>query len=87
MVKNLALDDDLINAAITAGGHRSKKEAVTVALEEYLRLLKRRRAIDLMGDIDLAVDPPERPDRTFFDHDLLQRVPKATHSGSTRKSA
>jgi Arc/MetJ family transcription regulator len=35
---NLALDDELIDAAKELGQHRSKKEAVTIALEEYIRL-------------------------------------------------
>jgi hypothetical protein len=37
MPTNLALDDQLIEEARRAGGHKTKKEAVTVALDEYVR--------------------------------------------------
>ena len=37
MATNLALDDQLIEEARRAGSHKSKKEAVTAALQEYVR--------------------------------------------------
>jgi Arc/MetJ family transcription regulator len=37
MATNLALDDRLIEAARRAGGHKTKKEAVTAALAEYVK--------------------------------------------------
>jgi Arc/MetJ family transcription regulator len=46
MATNLALDDKLIRAAQKAGGHRTKKAAVTAALEEYVR---RRKQLELRG--------------------------------------
>ncbi len=36
MPTNLALDDKLIEEARYAGGHKTKKEAVTAALAEYV---------------------------------------------------
>lgn len=87
MATNLALDDDLINAAVTAGGHRSKKEAVTTALEEYLRLLKRRSAIELMGAPGPEEEAGDLPDRTFFDHQRLDRIGKKRPARRSRKSA
>ena len=36
MATNLALDDRLIEEAQAAGGHKTKKEAVTAALKEYV---------------------------------------------------
>ena len=42
MATNLALDDALIEQARRAGKHRTKKEAVTSALREYVR---RRRQL------------------------------------------
>src|SRR5438046_1471752 len=44
MATNLALDDHLIEAARQAGGHKTKKEAVTAALDEYV---KRRKQLPL----------------------------------------
>jgi len=56
MATNLALDDKLINEARRIGGHATKKEAVTAALDEYIR---RRKQLDLLnhfGTIDFDPD-------------------------------
>jgi Uncharacterized protein conserved in bacteria (DUF2191). len=37
MATNLAIDDNLIIDAKKIGGHKTKKEAVTEALEEYIK--------------------------------------------------
>lgn len=52
MPTNLAIDDKLIEEAKRAGGHRTKKEAVTVALVEYIRLLKRLQLLEMEGTVD-----------------------------------
>jgi Arc/MetJ family transcription regulator len=52
MATNLALDDRLIEDARKAGGHRTKKEAVTTALEEYVRRHRQRRILDAFGSFD-----------------------------------
>jgi len=36
MATNLALDDKLIMRALKEGHHKTKKEAVTAALKEYI---------------------------------------------------
>jgi Arc/MetJ family transcription regulator len=46
MPTNLALDDRLVNEAVRIGGHRSKREAVNAALDEYIR---RRKQLDILG--------------------------------------
>ena len=58
MATNLALDDKLIVEAQRAGKHKTKKEAVTAALEEYIRYRKRMALIDAFGtfDFDPAYD-------------------------------
>lgn len=43
MPTNLALDDALILEAVKLGKHKTKKEAVTAALKEYLREGERLR--------------------------------------------
>lgn len=48
---NLDLDDALINQARKLGKHRSKKEAVNAALEEYVRRKKQLRVLELFGKI------------------------------------
>ena len=52
MSTNLALDDQLIESAKSLGQHRSKKEAVTVALEEYVQRLKQRAIFEVFGTIE-----------------------------------
>jgi Arc/MetJ family transcription regulator len=58
MATNLAINDRLIEDARKAGGHRTKKEAVTTALEEYIRRRRQRRILDAFGtfDFDPAYD-------------------------------
>jgi len=52
MPTNLALDDRLIKEAQKLGRHRTKKEAVTTALSEYIQRRKQRRILSLFGTID-----------------------------------
>jgi Arc/MetJ family transcription regulator len=51
MATNLALDDRLINEALEIGHHKSKRAAVTEALQTYVRLLKQRDILSLFGTI------------------------------------
>lgn len=53
MATNLALDDRLIEAARRAGKHRTKKEAVTSALQEYVRRRRQLQILDLAGRIPM----------------------------------
>jgi Arc/MetJ family transcription regulator len=52
MATNLALDDKLIRDAQKVGGHRTKKAAVTAALEEYVQRRKQLELRTLFGKID-----------------------------------
>ncbi len=52
MPTNLALDDKLIEEARRIGRHKTKKEAVTAALEEYVKYRKRLRILKRFGTID-----------------------------------
>ena len=52
MATNLALDDKLITQAQKIGHHKTKKEAVTAALKEYIALKKQLEIVDLFGTID-----------------------------------
>jgi Arc/MetJ family transcription regulator len=52
MATNLAIDDDLIDEARRVGGHATKKQAVTVALQEYVARRKQQAILDLFGTID-----------------------------------
>lgn len=52
MPTNLALDDKLIDEARRIGNHATKKEAVTAALDEYIRRRKQLEILDYFGTID-----------------------------------
>lgn len=52
MATNLALDDRLIREAVKVGGHKTKREAVTTALKEYVKMKRRLGLLDLVGQID-----------------------------------
>jgi hypothetical protein len=49
---NLSIDDRLIEEARMIGGHRTKKETVNAALEEYIRRRKQLDVLALFGTID-----------------------------------
>jgi Arc/MetJ family transcription regulator len=63
MATNLALDDRLIEAAVEAGGHKTKKAAVTAALQEYVGRRERARVTELFGRIEYAPDHDYKAER------------------------
>lgn len=52
MATNLAIDPDLLNHALEVSGARSKKEAVTIALEEFIAARERAKIVDLFGTME-----------------------------------
>ncbi len=52
MPTNLAIDDKLIEEAKQAGHHKTKKEAVTAALSEYIAHRKRLEILSAFGTVD-----------------------------------
>ena len=56
MATNLALDDQLIRAAQRAGQHKTKKEAVTAALKQYIAQKRQLTALKLVGKVDFDKD-------------------------------
>jgi Arc/MetJ family transcription regulator len=56
MATNLQLDDRLIAEAATLGKHRTKKEAVTQALTDYVRHLRQDHILDLFGKVQFDPD-------------------------------
>ena len=55
MATNLAIDDSLIEQARKLGRFKTKREAVTQALNEYIRRHEQQKVLDLFGKVD--VDP------------------------------
>src|SRR5205814_8097662 len=56
MPTNLAIDDRLIEEARKLGRHRTKKDAVTAALDKYIRRRKQQEILPLFGTMDYDED-------------------------------
>jgi Arc/MetJ family transcription regulator len=64
MATNLALEDKLIEQAVKLGKHKTKKEAVTTALEDYIKARLREGINELVGQVEF---------HEGFDHKALRR--------------
>jgi Arc/MetJ family transcription regulator len=49
---NLQIDDKLILKAVRLGGHKTKKEAVSKALVEYIHQLEQEKILSMFGSVD-----------------------------------
>ena len=56
MATNLAIDPKLIEEAVQVSGERTKKAAVTKAIEEFIARHKQKRLLDLVGKLDWDAD-------------------------------
>jgi Arc/MetJ family transcription regulator len=54
MATNLAIDDRLLNEALDVGGHRTKRQTVTEALQEYIQRRRQADIVQYFGRIDYA---------------------------------
>ena len=52
MATNLALDPDLLERAFIVSGERTKKAAVTRALQEFISRREQRKVADLLGKLE-----------------------------------
>jgi Arc/MetJ family transcription regulator len=52
MPTNLALDDRLLEEALSIGGHRTKKATVTEALQEYIARRRQASILERFGRVD-----------------------------------
>jgi hypothetical protein len=52
MATNLSLDPKLIERALEVSGERTKKAAVTRALQEFIARRKQKTIVDLMGKLE-----------------------------------
>jgi len=52
MATNLSLDPDLIERAVELSGERTKKAAVTRALQEFIARRAQKRLVELMGKLE-----------------------------------
>jgi hypothetical protein len=52
MATNLSIDPELIEAALKVSGERTKKAAVTKALQEFIARRRQKRLLELMGKLE-----------------------------------
>lgn len=52
MATNLQIDDKLLIQAVKVGGHKTKKSAVTEALQEYIQHHEQKKIIQLFSVIE-----------------------------------
>jgi len=64
MATNLAIDPDLIEQALQVSGERTKKAAVTKALQEFIARRRQKRLLDLMGKLEWDSSYDYKAERT-----------------------
>jgi hypothetical protein len=52
MATNLSIDPELIERALEVSGEKTKKAAVTKALEEFIARRRQKRVLELMGKLE-----------------------------------
>ncbi|WP_458041770.1 MULTISPECIES: type II toxin-antitoxin system VapB family antitoxin [Bacteria] len=52
MATNLAIDPELLDHAFQISGEKSKKAAVTLALEEFIARREQARILELIGGLE-----------------------------------
>ena len=52
MATNLSIDPELLDRALEVSGERTKKAAVTKALQEFIARRQQRRLLELFGTLE-----------------------------------
>lgn len=52
MATNLSIDPELIERALEVSGERTKKAAVTKALQEFIARRRQKRVLELFGKLE-----------------------------------
>ena len=52
MATNLSIDPDLLERALEVSGERTKKAAVTKALQEFIARRRQKRLLELFGKLE-----------------------------------
>lgn len=52
MATNLSIDPELLERALEVSGERTKKAAVTKALQEFIARRRQKRLLDLVGQLE-----------------------------------
>ena len=65
MRTNIVIDDELLNEAFSVSNAKTKKALIHEALEEFIRLKKRKNLSDLAGSITFSKN---------YDHKKLRKL-------------
>jgi hypothetical protein len=64
MATNLSIDPKLLDEALEVSGERTKKAAVTRALEEFIARRRQKRLLELMGKLEWSADYDYKTERS-----------------------
>jgi len=64
MATNLSIDPKLIDSALKLSGEKTKRAAVTRALEEFIARRRQKRLLDLLGQLEWDKDFDYKAERT-----------------------
>ncbi len=64
MATNLSIDPRLIERALTVSGERTKKAAVTKALQEYIARREQNQLAELFGKLEWNADYDYKSERS-----------------------
>jgi Arc/MetJ family transcription regulator len=70
MATNLAIDPQLLKDALAVSGVRTKKEAVTMALREFIARRAQAKVVDAFGTLDWDDSYDYKEDRRSRDRKL-----------------
>jgi len=64
MATNLSIDPKLIDSALKLSGEKTKRAAVTRALEEFIARRRQKHVLDLLGQLEWDKDFDYKAERT-----------------------
>lgn len=64
MATNLAIDPDLIERALALSGEKTKKAAVTKALQEFIARRQQKHLLELFGSLEWATGYDYKSERS-----------------------
>jgi len=64
MATNLDIDPDLIDRTVELSGEKTKKAAVTKALEEFIARREQKKLLELFGKLDWDTDYDYKDERS-----------------------
>lgn len=64
MATNLSIDPKLIDSALKLSGEKTKRAAVTRALEEFIARRRQKRVLDLLRQLEWDKDFDYKAERT-----------------------